>query len=348
MRKSIITVTLLFFITFLLTQFTSSCKKVLSIPGVHLLTPEQPDNFPPPLYNFANNPLSEEGFQLGRKLFYDTRLSADTEVSCGTCHQQIAAFGTYNHDLSHGVHHSHTERNAPVLFNLNWYPSFHWDGRFDNLQDEAVQPITGVLEMGETFQRIKNKIKDDPEYQRLFKQVFNTSEIQPIYILRALEQFTGSLISSDSKYDQYKKGLATFTTQEADGYVVFTTHCAGCHKEPLFTDNSYRNIGLPKNNHLNDNGRMSVTGLSSDSLKFKVPTLRNCYKSNNYMHDGRFGTLQQVIQHYRFGVQQSPTLDPALTNGIQMTNTEADDLFKFLQTLTDFSFLNNPRFAKPD
>ena len=161
--------------------------------------------------------------------------------------------------------------------------------------------------MGETFEGIKNKIKDDKEYQDLFKKVFNTSAIHPIYIVKALSQFTGSLVSANSKYDRVKKGTTTFTAQEESGYQIFKANCATCHPEPLFTDYSFRNIGLPIDHHLEDFGRMRVTGKKEDSLKFKVPTLRNTYISSNYMHDGRFGTLQQCISHYRTNVPVSYT-----------------------------------------
>jgi cytochrome c peroxidase len=162
-----------------------------------------------------------------------------------------------------------------------------------------------------------------------------------------LAQFTGSLVSANSKYDRYKKGLATFTAQEENGYQLFQANCSTCHPEPMFTDYSLRNIGLPVDNFLNDFGKMRITHDPADSLKFKVPTLRNVYISSNYMHDGRFNTLAQCINHYRTGIQQNATLDPLLTSGIQLTNTEATNLALFLRTLTDSSFIQDIRFSKP-
>lgn len=308
---------------------------------------EIPDRFPSPIYTFTDNPLSKEGFELGRKLFYDGRLSIDNEHPCSSCHQQIAGFGTFEHDRSHGVFNSHTLRNAPVLFNLAWNSSFHWDGEFSSLKDEAAQPINGHIEMGETYEGVINKIKDDREYQKMFKEVFRYPFIRPEYILKALTQFTSYMVSADSKYDRYKKGTATFTLQEESGYQLYKANCATCHPEPLFTDFSIRNIGLPVYDFLKDYGRMRITGKKEDSLKFKVPTLRNTYISSNYMHDGRFNTLLQCIDHYRSGVQQSATLDPLLTIGITLTNTEASNLIVFLRTLTDSAFLKDPRFSKP-
>lgn len=316
--------------------------------GLELLEQELPEGFPQPSYTFHDNPLTKEGFELGRRLFYDGRLSVDNIHPCSSCHQQIAAFGTFEHDRSHGVFNSHTLRNAPVLFNLAWSPLFHWDGEFKTLSDEAVHPITGELEMGETLENAIKKIEKDPYYREQFKKVFNYPFIRPEYVLKALTQFTGSMVSANSRYDRYKKGEASFTMQEENGYQLFKVKCATCHPEPLFTDYSLRNIGLPVDPFLNDFGNMRVTGRSEDSLKFKVPTLRNSNISSNYMHDGRFNTLQQCLNHYRSGVQPGSTLDPLLANGISMTDTEMDNIMAFLKTLTDSSFMNSTRFAKPD
>ncbi len=308
---------------------------------------EIPAGFPSPVHIFSDNPLSKEGFELGRKLFYDERLSIDNQHPCSSCHQQIAGFGTFEHDRSHGVNNSHTLRNAPVLFNLAWSPFFHWDGEFTSIKDEAAQPINGHIEMGESFEGVINKIKDDKEYQDQFKKVFRSAFIRPEFILKALEQFTGYMVSANSKYDLYKKGLATFTVQEQAGYQLYRIKCATCHPEPMFTDHKLHNIGLPVDPLLVDHGRMRITGKKEDSLKFRTPTLRNTYISSNYMHDGRFGTLNQCITHYRSGVQPGATLDPLLTNGITLTNAEANELFVFMRALTDSSFLKDPRFGKP-
>lgn len=348
MQKSLLTILLLLVAAMLFSWLLGACKKNQNTKGIDLVQQEIPEGFPDPTYKYEDNPLSEEGFELGRKLFYDPRLSADNLTPCSSCHQQIAGFGTFEHDRSHGVFGSHTLRNAPVLFNLAWSPSFHWDGEFTSLQDEAVHPLTGPVEMGETFQNIISKLEKNKEYKDLFKKVFRYPFIKPEFITKALAQFTGSMISADSKYDRYKKGTASFTTQEENGYQLYKINCAGCHPEPLFTDYTYRNTGLPVDNILNDYGRMRITGRSADSLKFKVPTLRNTYISSNYMHDGRFNTLQQCLNHYRNNVQQSPTLDPQLLNGIALTNTQASDIVVFLRTLTDSSLLKDTRFSKPD
>ena len=346
MVKSFVTISSLIVTIFLVAYGLGSCRK--NNPD-HLQTLQQvvPKNFPPPVYTFADNPLTNEGFELGRKLFYDGALSLDGNFPCASCHQQIAAFGTFEHDRSHGYNGSHTLRNAPVLFNLAWQTKYHWDGEFNSLFDEATNPINDHIQMAESFNGVVNKLEKDAEYRSLFKKVFRSNFIRPEFILKALAQFTGYMTSANSKYDRYKKGEATFTAQELNGYQIFQANCATCHPEPMFTDYSFRNIGLPVDNSLNDFGKMRVTRDKGDSLKFKVPTLRNVNISANYMHDGRFNTLTQVINHYRNGVQQSSTLDPLLVNGINLTNAQATDLNLFLRTLTDSSFITDPRFKKP-
>ena len=347
MRKSISTITLLIISVISISYILGSCQKTDNPNNLTLVDQEIPAGFPDPVYRFADNPLNKEEVELGRQLFYDGRLSLDGNFPCSSCHQQIAAFGTYQHDRSHGYNGSHTLRNAPVLFNLAWQDKFHWDAQFRSLFDEAAQPITGHIEMAETFNGVIDKLQKDASYRQQFKKIFRTQFISPEHILKALAQFTGTLISANSKYDRYKKGQASLTPQEENGYQLFLSHCNSCHPEPLFTDYSLRNIGLPVDSFLNDYGRMMVTHDSEDSLKFKVPTLRNVYVSANYMHDGRFNTLAQCLNHYRTGVKQSATLDPSLTNGIQLTDAEADNLALFLRALTDSTFLDDDRYSEP-
>ena len=347
MKKTILTIFILLSTCILLSYGLGSCRKTENPNRLSYVSQEIPDGFPQPAYDFADNPLSKEGIELGRKLFYDGRLSIDSFHPCSSCHQQIAGFGTYEHDRSHGVFSSHTLRNAPVLFNLAWQTRFHWDGEFQSLFDEAAQPINGHIEMGESFSRVIDKLQKDPEYREAFRKVFRTEFISPENMLKALSQFTGTLISANSKYDRYKKGTASFSVAEQEGYQLFQAKCATCHPEPMFTDYEFHNIGLPIDNFLNDYGRIRVTGLSSDSLKFKTPTRRNVYISSNYMHDGRFNTLSQCLTHYRTGVQSSSTLDPQLKNGIALTDAEAGNVALFLRALTDSSFLKDARFSKP-
>lgn len=325
-----------------------SCRrKDFTAPATTPLAQEIPSGFPAPNYIFADNPLTKEGFELGRKLFYDGRLSVNGNFPCSSCHQQIAAFGTYEHDRSHGYNGSHTLRNAPPLFNLAWQKVFHHDGKFTTLVDEAKQPIAAHDEMAESFPAVLLKIGGDKNYRELFTAVYGDPLITVDRLTKALAQFTGFMVSANSKYDNVKKGVAVFTAAEDRGYVLFKNKCAACHPEPMFTDYSYRNIGLPVDPFLNDYGRMRVTNKREDSLKFRVPTLRNAVLTSNYMHDGRFGTLSQCLEHYRTGVNSGPTLDPLLTGGIALTNTETADVISFLKTLSDSSFIKDIRFAKP-
>lgn len=329
-------------------RFLSGCQKPFITRELTNISLDAPPHFPPPLDIYRDNPLSEEGIELGRRLFYEPRLSIDNSHPCSSCHEQVAAFGTFEHDRSHGVFESHTLRNAPVLFNLAWYPLLHWDGAIYSLEEQAIQDITGPTEMGDQFSNIQRKLEKVPYYRRAFQDVFNSTSIEPAHILKALAQFTGTMISANSKYDRVVQRQAVFTAQEASGYQIFQAQCNTCHQEPLFTDYSFRNIGLPLDPSLKDYGRMLVTGRRQDSLKFRVPTLRNVALSSNYMHDGRFMTLQQCINHYRVGIIPSNTLDPLLRNGIQLTDRQSSDLVAFLRTLTDSSFVRNPNLGKPE
>lgn len=305
-----------------------------------------PQGFPPPTQVFAENPPTKEGFELGRRLFYDGRLAKDGQVSCASCHQQFAAFATFDHDLSHGVDNQLTTRNSPALFNMAWYTSFHWDGGINHLEVQPLAPITAPNEMGETVENVIKKLQLDARYRTMFKAAFGTEEINSQRMLKAIAQFVGSMVSANSKYDQMKRGAAVFTPIEQNGYQVFLAKCNSCHREPLFTDNSFRNIGLPMNG-LNDRGRMAITGRREDSLKFKVPTLRNIMLSFPFMHDGRFVGFDQVFNHYSRGGVPSATLDPLLRNGIPLNNNERNALLAFFQTLTDQEFIQNPLFSAP-
>ena len=301
----------------------------------------------PPANIFASNPLTEEGFQLGKKLFYDGRLSKDGNFPCASCHQQYAAFATYDHDLSHGYNNSYTTRNTPVTFNLAWMLLLDWDGSTNDIVSEPLVHITAINEMAENIDNVLNKLRTDTAYPKLFKAAFGNTDITSQRMLKALAQFTGSIISSESKFDKYKRGETILTPGELNGYNLFKLKCESCHKEPLFTDNSFRNNGMPMSPYLNDIGRMRITNNRNDSLKFKVPTLRNIVASFPYMHDGRFYTLGQVIDHYRSGIITSqPTLDPLLVNRLPMSNTEKQDIIYFLYTLSDTAFINNPRFKE--
>lgn len=306
-----------------------------------------PAGWPKPAKDiFAKNRLSEQGFQLGKKLFYDGKLSKDGNFPCASCHQQFGSFATYDHDFSHGYNNTFTTRNAPPLFNLAWMPLLHWDGGVNHIEVQPLSPITAPNEMGESLDSVLRKLRKDTSYVRMFKAAFGTPEINSQRMLKALAQFTGSIISANSKYDKVMRGEASFTPSEQNGYTFFKANCTGCHKEPLFTDFSFRNNGLALNEFLKDYGRMRITNNKADSLRFKVPSLRNIMLTFPYMHDGRFYSIGSVIDHYRNGIITSqPTLDSALRNRIAITNREKNELIYFLNTLTDTSMTRNPRFA---
>lgn len=312
------------------------------------ITFKVPKGWPQPVTNiFADNKLNEEGFQLGKKLFYDSRLSKDGEVSCASCHQPFSAFSTFDHDLSHGIGNTLTTRNAPALMNLAWMSSYHWDGGINHIEVQPLSPLTAANEMGQSLDTILAMIKSDKIYPPMFKAVFGSPTITSQRMLKALAQFTGSLVTANSKYDRVMNGVDTFSNFEKNGYALFKANCASCHKEPLFTDNNFHNNGRPLN-RFNDNGRQQITGLSSDSLKFKTPGLRNIQLTYPYMHDGSIYSVPQVIDHYLDVTKRQPGgLDSNLRQPILLNALQKNQLTYFLYTLTDTAFTKNKRFG-PD
>jgi cytochrome c peroxidase len=202
-------------------------------------------------------------------------------------------------------------------------------------------------EMAENLNQILDKLKKDKKYPSLFNNAFGSPGINSQRILKALAQFTASLVSANSKYDQVKRGESRFNPYEKTGYEIFQQKCSRCHQEPLFTDLSYRNTGMEADSVLKDYGRMRITGRKEDSLKFRVPSLRNIFLTNPYGHDGRFITISDVLEHYKSGIVPSATLDESLKNGITITENDRFYLISFLGTLTDSSFINNPLYSDP-
>ncbi|RYZ24321.1 MAG: cytochrome-c peroxidase [Chitinophagaceae bacterium] len=323
----------------------SSCGKnrALSFTPVPFVVPP---GFPPPAYDFQADPITEEGFQLGKKLFYEGRLSADGAHSCNSCHQQPAAFTTYQHDRSHGYGNSHTLRNAPGLANLAWFRSYFLDGQYDDLRSVVTRHISHPQEMGSSMDAAAARLSGDAEYANLFRAAYGNAEPTGPRIADALRQFLLSLVVADSKYDRVRRGAATFDAQEAAGYAIFRAKCTSCHSEPLLSGNRFYNIGLPIDPSLRDYGRMRVTGDPDDSLKFRIPDLHNLPLTSYYAHDGRFSDMRLHIRHYSNGVQAGPTTDPLVAGGIPLSTTEEDRLIDFLNTLTDTAFMNNPRFKQ--
>jgi cytochrome c peroxidase len=308
---------------------------------------EVPDTWPQPIYDFSKNPLTEEGFQLGRNLFYDPILSRDNTISCASCHSQNNGFTHTDHAVSHGIEGKTGKRNSLALVNLAWSKNFMWDGGVNNLEVQAINPITNPLEMDEKLENVVAKLQQSQKYSALFERAFGDKEVTSQRLLKALAQFTSMLVSSDSKYDKVMRHETIFTDQEQKGYDLFKTNCASCHKEPLFCDDKFENNGLKPDTDFKDGGRIRITKNRKDSLRFKVPTLRNIELTGPYMHDGNINSLQMVLFHYTEDIYDSPTLSRQLNKKIVLSQQEKDNLLEFLKTLTDKTFINNPRFQYP-
>ena len=311
-----------------------------------------PSNFPPLAYDLTNNPPTQKGFELGKKLFYEGRLASDGIVSCGFCHIQEDAFTHHGHSLSHGVNDAIGTRNTPSIQNLGYQTSFMYDGATTHLDLQPIIPFTSPIEMNGDFSKAIAMMKGDAEYRKLFQLAFADGQINSENMLKALGQFMVMVTSSNSRFDKYRRNETggTLSQQELDGYAVFNQKCATCHATDLLTDNSFRNNGLPVNPLINDVGRFRVSQLAQDLHKFKVPSLRNVEKTAPYMHDGRFLTLEGVLEHYNSGVENSTTLDPILRSngrlGIALTTVEKTQLIAFLKTLTDTQYLTDKRFSE--
>jgi cytochrome c peroxidase len=309
-----------------------------------------PSNFPGPVYQFGNNTVTKDGFELGHRLFYEDALSVDNSTNCGTCHQHFAAFANLDHSVSHGVNNCFGTRNAPPLFNLAWQQEFMWDGGVHNIEVSGLNALTNPCEMANSLDNIVSTLNNKPPYPELFRKAFGTAGINSQRLFRALTQFTAMMISANSKYDKHVRNEpgGAFTTDEEAGYSLFKAKCSSCHPEPLFTDGSYRSNGLDLNPR--DPGRDSITQTGADKGKFRVPSLRNVELTRPYMHDGRFYALEDVLEHYNSKVKAHANLDPGLkkngTLGIPLTKAEQQQIILFLKTLTDNDFVHDKRFAE--
>ncbi|MGQ0621317.1 MAG: cytochrome-c peroxidase [Panacagrimonas sp.] len=298
-----------------------------------------PEGWPAPRYDFSGNPITPAGFALGRKLFYDPGLSRDGSIACASCHQSFVAFAHAGHRVSHGVQGLDGTRNSPALFNLAWQPDFMHDGAVHHLEVQPLAPISNPVEMGESLPKLLDRLRRDPDYVRAFEDAFGSPGVDSQRLFRAFAQFMGTMISADSRYDRDE-----LSEQESHGLAVFREHCAACHAEPLFTDFSYRDNGLDADP--TDPGRAAISGREEDRGRFRVPSLRNVALTAPYMHDGRLRTLDEVLDHYEHGVQVSPNLDPRLRKGLRLNVQDRVALRQFLSTLTDESFVRDPRFAR--
>ncbi|MGJ8593008.1 MAG: cytochrome-c peroxidase [Aquaticitalea sp.] len=306
-----------------------------------------PENWPAPTYDFSKNPLTAEGFQLGRHLFYDPILSRDNTISCASCHLQATGFTHVDHDLSHGIEGKIGTRNSMTIMNLAWSKNFMWDGGVNHLDVQPLHPITSDVEMDEKLENVVNKLQKSEKYQTLFLRAFGTDSITGQNTLKALSQFVLLLNSTNSKYDKVVRNEDQFTPMEQKGYELFKKNCASCHKEPLFTSDEFENNGLDVDTTLNDIGRMRITQKTEDKYKFKVPTLRNVQFTFPYMHDGRFESITEVILHYNTNIQHYDNLSESLKKPMNLSDNERVELAAFLKTLTDTDFLFDKRFSFP-
>lgn len=304
----------------------------------------------------STNPLTQEGIALGKKLFFDKKLSGNNSQSCATCHNPKKAF-TDQQQFSNGIDGGFGLRNSMPLFNLAWNfnERFTWDGKELSLERQALEPVKNPIEMHSNWQSVEEKLQADATYPTLFLQVFGTSKIDSALVTKAIAQFERTLISGNSKFDQFLNGETTLTTQEQNGFSLFMNeakgdcfHCHGSNNNPLWTDNAFHNNGLDAT--FTDLGLGAVTGDPADNGKFKSPSIRNLAFTAPYMHDGRFTTLEEVINHYSEGLKASVTIDPLMKKvrlgGVGLTMQEKADLKAFLLSLTDFDFINNTNFQE--
>nr|WP_295928895.1 cytochrome c peroxidase [uncultured Dyadobacter sp.] len=311
----------------------------------------------------ADNPTTKEGVYLGRMLFYEKQLSANNKLSCESCHEQKLAF-TDGRPASLGVDGRFTPRSSMSLANLLWVRNFFWDGRSQSLEEQAAFPLTDPHEMGQSLTESARKLSNTAPYPALFQTVFGNPGITGQNILKALAQFERTLISADSPYDRYLAGKYQPTAAEMRGLFLFENapdakkglrgaNCGHCHGGPKTFKELFHNNGL--DSIFTDAGREKVTGQSMDKGRFRVPTLRNIMLTAPYMHDGRFQTIREVLDHYSDHVQQSETLSSFLqdisneANGqsLALRDTEKTDIIAFLGMLTDSAFVTNPAFSNP-
>ncbi len=301
-----------------------------------------------------DNPLTGEGVSLGSRLFFDRRLSADNSQSCASCHHPREAFSEPRR-VSRGIDGDFGTRNAMPLLNLAWKNSFFWDGRAATVREQVLQPIQNPIEMHESLAAAVAKISADGDYHRLFANAFGSPEITSDKVARALEQFLLVQVSFGSKFDRVMNGADKFTDAEARGFVLFNSEydpyhgqygadCFHCHGGPLFQSQDFANNGLDATFY--DLGRYKITKRAGDEGKFSVPSLRNVAVTAPYMHDGRFRTLEEVVEHYCTGMKRSATLDPNLAkhpdSGLPLSAADKEALVAFLKTLTDEKFLPPP------
>lgn len=326
-------------------------KKIKGLTPYTIPLPEFVGDYFDKMPQDPENPLTEEGIALGRRLFYDKRLSLNDGLSCGSCHQQRFAFAD-NRIFSLGVHDSVGIINTMPLFNLGWARQFFWDGRATSLLEQVNEPVINRIEMASTWGQVMQKLQQDKDYPRLFRQVFGTDQINATLVSKALVQFELTLVSFNTRFDQYYFGgrADVLSPSEERGLDIFFGfgNCNHCHSDVLLTDNYFRNNGLDAEPAP---GLYNTTGKETDRGRLKVPSLRNIALTAPYMHDGRFKSLEEVVDFYSSGIHpKSPNVDEhivPLGRGLYLSPDQKADLVAFLHTLTDSSFISNPAFGDP-
>ena len=341
---------------------------IVLFPFLAFVIPVNPTPYPfrklvffPPMPENKANPVSVEGALLGRYLFYDAILSEDNLLSCSSCHKQEFAFSDSPHALSKGKNGILMKRNTSPLFNLAWYPTFFWDGRAGSIEDQIFHPLQAKEEMNSNWKITLSKIKASQLYPPLFQKAFPGKPIDSSTVTLAIAQFLRTLISNQSKYDGIVSGTSHLSQEEVDGFVLLNDQtkgdCLHCHStdgNALGTTLGFSNNGLDSVSKVADfldKGRGAITGKVTDYGKFKIPSLRNIALTAPYMHDGRFKTLEEVLDFYSEGVKSSPTIDSKMEfvhrGGANLTKEEKQKIIAFLQTLTDSAFITNPEFSNP-
>src|SRR5687767_3403581 len=351
------------FIAAVVSPSRPTAKNILNLPATpyryadvklpaHFTQPGRNDDNTPP-----DNPITDHGATLGRVLFYDTRLSANNTTSCASCHVQAHAFSDPK-PFSKGFHGALTDRRSMPLVNLRYYQQarFFWDERAGNLEEMVLLPIQNRIEMGQDIKRVVDTLSRDTMYPVLFARAFGDRQITDHNIGKALAQFVRAIVSYESRYDAGRARVRTardyfdnFTLQENRGKALFMRNCSTCHmkdgNEQFFVPTP-ANTGLRRADLAADAGVGDVTLQDADLGRFKSPSLRNVEVTAPYGHDGRFATLDALIDHY----SDNPIFEPNLgymssVDPLKFTGSEKAALVAFLKTLTDRKFLTDPRFA---
>lgn len=321
--------------------------------------------FFPPMDIPIDNPLTIEGVELGRFLFWEKKLSGDNTQSCGSCHMPEHGFSDPD-QFSTGITGQVGNRQAMALMNLGWARDYFWDGRALTLELQVIEPVTNPIEMNENWEDALEELRNDPDYPEKFKRAFGSTDITKARAAKAMASFLRIMISSGSKFDRERIGQYSFTPEEEAGFNMFLNEggmnqatgepwggadCFHCHGfgGMQMSDYLMHNNGLDAN-FQNDPGLAALTGNPLDSGKFKTPSLRNVEFTAPYMHDGRFNTLEEVLDHYNSGGVLSTTIDPMMEaqgGGLFLNSVMKQNLIAFLKTLSDPEFLTNPAFSNP-